>query len=235
MPLLEHLGELRNRLIWVIASVAIAGIGGWVMFDRVIELLLRPAAPYLDLTDGRLIFTGPLEAFTLRFKVAAYVGFGIAFPVVLFHAWRFVSPGLRSAERRYAIPFLLAGIVLFGFGVWFAYETLPQALRWLIGTPITGQNVRPFLSAKQYIDFGLLYHAAFGLSFEFPIVLMALTLLRIVSSRQLAKFRRHVVVGIAVFVAVITPTVDWVTMGSMTLILYVFFEACIWISRLLRR
>src|SRR5687767_9826918 len=91
MTLLEHLEELRGRLFWIFGAVAVAGIGGWFAFDRVVELLLRPARPYLqDLTKGDLVFTGPLEAFTLRFKIAIYIGAIIAFPVLLFHIWRFI-------------------------------------------------------------------------------------------------------------------------------------------------
>jgi sec-independent protein translocase protein TatC len=236
MTLLEHLEELRSRLIWIIASIAIAGVAGWFLFDRVVDVLLEPARPYLkDLTGGKLVFTGPLEAFTLRFKVAAYIGFAIAFPIVLFQVWRFVSPGLHRNERRYAIPFVGSGIVLFSAGGAFALYTLPQALRYLIGPAITGSSVTPLLSAKSYIDFGLLYVAAFGVAFEFPVALMFMTTIGVVSSRQMARYRRHVFMGIAVASAVLTPSVDWFTMTALTVALYVLYEACIWLSRLIRR
>jgi sec-independent protein translocase protein TatC len=236
MTLLEHLEELRRRLIWVLVCVAVAGIAGWFVFDRVVDVLLGPARPYLhDLTGGKLVFTGPLEAFTLRFKVAIYLGFGLAFPVVLFQVWRFVSPGLHKNERRYAVPFIASGIVLFAGGVFFAWFTLPQALKFLIGPAITGTDVRPLLGAKNYIDFALLYHVAFGIAFELPVLLMILALMRVVSSRQMAKHRRHVFMGIAVAAAVLTPSVDWFTMTALTTAMYVLFEACIWLARLLRR
>ncbi|MEX2394217.1 MAG: twin-arginine translocase subunit TatC [Actinomycetota bacterium] len=235
MPLLDHLEELRNRLVWIIGSVAIAGIAGWALFDRVVDILLDPARPALKLSAGRLIFTGPLEAFTLRFKVATYIGFAIASPVVLFQLWRFISPGLHKRERRYAIPFVAAGTILFAVGVGFAYFTMPQALKFLIGEPITGSNVTAALSAKQYIDFALLYHAAFGIAFELPVVLMLLTMTRVLSSKQLAKYRRHVFMGIAVAAAVLTPSVDWITMLVLTVAMYVLYESCIWLSRLFRR
>jgi sec-independent protein translocase protein TatC len=236
MSLLEHLEELRSRLIWIAAVVGIAGIAGWLVFDQVVEGLLKPARPYLkDLAGGKLIFTSPLEAFTLRVKVALYIGFAIAFPVVLFHVWRFVSPGLKRNERRYAVPFIGAGIVLFAAGVAFAIFTMPQALRYLIGPAITGESVRPLLSAKSYIDFGLLYLAAFGIAFEFPVILMLLTLIRVLNSRQMARYRRHVFMGIAVASALLTPSVDWFTMTTLTVALYVLYESCIWLTRLLRR
>jgi sec-independent protein translocase protein TatC len=236
MSLLEHLEELRRRLMWVILSVAIAAIGGWFVFDRVIDLLLDPARPYLqDLTKGDLVFSSPLEAFALRFKVAMYIGFLVAFPIVLTQLWRFVSPGLNKKERRYAVPFIGSGMVLFAGGVVFAYVTLPQALRFLIGPEITGTNVSPLLGAKAYIDFALLYHAIFGIAFELPVVLMGLALLRVVSSKQMAKYRRHVFIGIAVGSAVLTPSADWVTMLALTVAMYVLFEACIWLSRLFKR
>lgn len=236
MPLLEHLEELRSRLIWISVSVGLAGVVGWILFDRVVELLLRPARPYLtDLTHGKLIFTSPIEAFTLRFQVALYVGFAIAFPIVLFHVWRFVSPGLRRTERRYAIPFVASGLLLFAGGVVFAYVTLPQALRYLIGPAITGTSLEPLLSARSYVQFGLLYHAAFGLGFEFPVLLMGLSLIGVISSRQMRRYRRHVFFGIAVASAVLTPSVDWFTMTALTVALYLLYEACIWLSRALGR
>jgi sec-independent protein translocase protein TatC len=235
MTILEHLEELRKRLFWMIGAVTVAAVAGWFLFDRTVNLLLKPARPYLELTKGRLIFTGPLEAFTLHFKVAFVIGFCIALPIVLFHLWRFVSPGLHRNERRYAVPFIASGMVLFAGGVWFALVTLPQALRFLIGKSITGGVISPLLSAQAYIQFGLLYLVIFGLSFEFPVVLMLLTTTGVVSSRQMAKYRRHAFMGIAVVVAVATPTVDWFTMTVLTLALYVLYELSIWISRLMRR
>lgn len=236
MTILEHLDELRTRLIWIIGSVCVAAVVGWFMFDKIVEILLKPARPYLqDLSRGRLIFTGPLDAFTLRFKVAFVLGFCFALPIVLFQVWRFVAPGLRKKEKRYAVPFIAAGMVLFAVGAWFAIFTLPEALKFLIGPAITGDVIRPLLSAKDYVQFGLLYVVAFGLSFEFPVVLMLLTTTGVLSSRQMAKYRRHVLLGIAVGVAVLTPSVDWFTMSVMTVALYVLYEACIWVSRLVRR
>lgn len=236
MSLLQHLEELRARLIWIFVAVGIAGIAGWMLFDTVVSRLLEPARPYLkDLTHGKLIFTGPIDAFTLRLKVALYVGFAIAFPIVLFHVWRFVSPGLKRNERRYAFPFIASGVVLFVLGAAFALYTLPQALKYLIGPAITGNSVVPLLSARSYIEFGLLYLAAFGIGFEFPVILMFLTLIRAISTKQMAKYRRHVFMGIAVASAVLTPSVDWFTMTALTVVLYVMFEACIWIGRLLKR
>jgi sec-independent protein translocase protein TatC len=235
MTLLEHLEELRGRLIWVFGAVGVAGIAGWILFERVVERLVQPVRPLLtDLTGGSLIFTAPVEAFTIRLKVAVYVGFAIAFPVVLFHVWRFISPGLRGNEKRYAIPFMSAGIVLFGVGIFFALQTMPLALRFLIGPEVTGGAIEPLLSARQYLDFALLYMAVMGLAFELPVVLMALTLLGVMTSDQLARYRRHVFMAIAVMATVITPA-DPYSMIVLSAVLYVLYESCIWLSRLLRR
>lgn len=236
MALLDHLEELRRRLFWIVGSVAVAAIAGWFTFDRVVDLLLDPARPYLkDLAEGQLVFTGPLEAFTLRLKVALYVGFVLAFPIVLFQLWRFISPGLHKRERRYAVPFIASGVLLFSGGVYFAFLTLPQALRFLIGEEITGPNVSPLLGAKPYLDFALMYHLAFGIAFQLPVVLMGLTLLRVINSRQMGKYRRHVFIGIAVASAALTPSADWITMLGLTAAMYILYEACIWLSRLLKR
>ncbi len=236
MSIVEHLEELRSRLIWIFTAVGLAAIAGWIAFDWVVDKLLQPARPYLtDLTKGRLIFTSPIEAFTLRVKVAMYVGFGLAFPFVLFHIWRFVSPGLRRTERRYAIPFIASGFVLFLAGAWFAWFTLPQAFKYLISSHIAGKSLVPLLSGRAYIDFGLLYLAAFGLAFEFPVAIMFMSLIGAVHSKQMAKYRRHVFMGLAVASAVLTPSVDWFTMTALTVALYILYEACIWLTRLLRR
>lgn len=237
MSLLEHLEELRGRILWVAASVAVGAVAGWILFDLVVDALLRPARPFLEEgpAQGRLIFTGPLEAFTVRLKVSVYVGFGLALPIVLFHVWRFIAPGLRDVERRYAIPFVGSGIVLFGLGVAFAYLSMPQALRFLIGTEITGGDIQPLLAAQNYLNFALLYHVAFGIAFEFPVALMFLTLTGIISADQMARYRRHVFVGLSFFVALLTPSVDWYTMTIMTVVMYALYESTIWITRLVRR
>jgi sec-independent protein translocase protein TatC len=236
MSVLEHLDEFRYRLVWMVSSIAVAGVAGWIWFDSVVGLLMKPASPYLKgIARGKLIFTGPLEVFILRLKVAVFVGIGIALPLILFHFWRFVAPALKPRERRYAFPFAASGTILFGIGLVFAYVTLPQALQFLIGPAISGRYIDPLLSGKQYLDFMLLYMIGFGLSFEFPLVVMALSLARIVSSRQMARYRRHVFCGIALIVAVATPSVDFYSMTVLTLALYVMFESCIWLSRLLKR
>lgn len=237
MTILEHLGELRYRLVWIIVSVSLAAVAGWVSFDRVVDVLKAPACPYLKRspTGCNLIFTSPLEIFVLRLKVSVYIGFAIAFPMVLFHFWRFIAPGLHRREKRYAIPFVASGMVLFATGIFFAYVTLPQALQFLIGPAITGRSAVPLLAVKDFITFMLLYLLAFGLCFEFPLVLMFLSLARVVNSRQMARYRRHVVIVIAVVVAVATPSVDLYTMVVLTVAMYVLYEACIWLSRLLKR
>lgn len=236
MSILDHLEELRARLIWIFCAVGVSAIAGWIAFDRVVQTLLEPARPYLkDLTHGKLIFTSPIEAFTLRLKVAMYVGFAIAFPIVLFHVWRFISPGLHRNERRWSKWFIAFGWLLFLGGAFFAWYTLPQALHYLIGPSITGANVRPLLGAKAYIDFGLLYLAAFGLGFEFPLVVIFAAIIGAINSRQMAQYRRHVFMGLAVGSAVLTPSVDWFTMTALTVALYILYEICIWITKLILR
>lgn len=235
MSLLEHLGELRRRLLWVIASVGVAGIAGWFAFDPVVEALLRPACPYLaDPESCELVFISPLEVFTLRLRIAVYVGFVIAFPIVLFHVWRFIAPGLRSSERRYATPFIVAGTVLFCGGIAFALYTMPQALQFLIGEVIRGEQLSPMLTAREYMSFAIRYLLAFGIAFQLPVVLMILALARIISSRQMAKYRRHVLVGFTGAAALLTPP-DVYTLVLGSVVLYGLFEACIWLARLLRR
>jgi sec-independent protein translocase protein TatC len=126
-------------------------------------------------------------------------------------------------------------MLLFATGVAFAFFTMPQSLRFLIGPEITGADVQPLLGAKNYIDFALLYHAAFGIAFQFPVLLMSLALLRVITSRQMGRYRRQVFMGIALASALLTPSVDWITMIALTVAMYVLYESCIWLSRLLKR
>ncbi|HVL81659.1 MAG TPA: twin-arginine translocase subunit TatC [Actinomycetota bacterium] len=232
MTVLEHLAELRTRLMYIFGALTIGAIPGWFAYRDALRILLEPAEPYLP--EGQLIVTSPVDAFSLRLKIALYIGFALAFPFVLFHVWRFIAPGLRAQEKRYVIPFVISGMLLFSVGIWVAFYTLPQAMAFLIGPRITGPQVVPLLAARQYIDFMLRYLVVFGLTFQFPIVLMFLTISRAVSSKQLARYRRHVVLVIAVVGAVATPP-DPVSMMILSGALYALFESCIWLSRLLRR
>ncbi|MCA1691491.1 MAG: twin-arginine translocase subunit TatC, partial [Actinobacteria bacterium] len=131
MSLFEHLAELRRRIIVCVIAIVLGGIVAFLLYSRILDFLI---APYTDIT-GRttLIITDPLEGFTTRLKIAGFGGLALASPVVLWELWRFVTPGLHKKEKRYAIPFIAASLLLFALGAAVAMYTFPQALRFLIG------------------------------------------------------------------------------------------------------
>ena len=207
MTLVDHLSELRYRLIVTISAIAVGAIFGWFLFDRVIDLLLNPYCDYwrtvplrLRATpDCALFFSGALEPLLIKFKLVAFLGLFLALPVVLYQLWAFIVPGLTRRERKMAIPFVVSSVLLFALGALVAYWTLPKALNFLLG--FAGQGFAPLLTGDRYLTFVMLVALSFGLAFEFPIVLIFLLLAGAVTTRQLRDWRRGAILGIAVFAA----------------------------------
>jgi sec-independent protein translocase protein TatC len=242
MTLIEHLSELRNRLFITIGAVALGAVAGWFLYAPVFRFLRQPFCdfmvdhPQLAINPDdpcRLVYSTPTEPFLLKIKVVLFLGLAVALPVVLYELWRFVTPGLTQRERRYAIPFVVSSVFLFILGAAFAFWTLPRALNFLLGFAGTEGFVAA-LSIDKYIGFTMLVMLAFGLSFEFPVVLISLCVVGVLSSRQLAHWRHYAILFIAVAAAVITPSQDFVTMTAMMIPLIIFYELSIWISRALK-
>ena len=237
MSVVDHLRELRDRLIWSILAIAIGAIIAFIFFAPIIHLMV---GPYRDATISKafpngkaLIFTSPLEAFMTRIKVAAYGGLVLASPVVFFHLWRFITPGLNPKEKRYAIPFTVSSVILFAGGSLVAVITFPKALQFLLG--VGGSDLDPLLSAGSYLTLVFLMILAFGVSFEFPIVMMFLLLARVVTTQTLRRTRKYTFLGIVIFAAVITPSQDPISLFAMAIPMYLLFEITILIGRILKR
>jgi len=235
MPLLHHLAELRDRILRSVAAVAVGAVACWFLYPAIFDVLLDP---YCDLQgtsvdDCRLLQTEPLEAFSIRLKIAGYGGAALAMPVLLWQVWRFVTPGLHSNEKRWAYPFVASALVLFCLGAGLAFYTLAPALEFLVdvGGPGLQQQFRP----APYFELITYMMLAFGVGFEFPIVLVFLQLAGLLSADSLRRARRFAVVGIVALVAVITPSGDPYTLGILSIPMYVFYEASIVIGSLLTR
>src|SRR5215211_2847412 len=181
MTMVEHLEELRRRVFICLIAIVVGAIAGWFLYGPVFRILLHPyTAACLDLPrtqrppgidSCRHVFLhGVLGPFLIRLKIALYGGFVFALPVVLFQLWRFITPGLTQKERRLTVPFIASSIVLFALGGFFAFFTLPRGLQFLLG--FGGENLVVLPEAAKYISFVLLLTLAFGLSFEFPLVLI---------------------------------------------------------------
>lgn len=241
MTLVDHLSELRHRLIVSIAAICVGGVFGWFLFDSVIDLLLNPYCDYWQTVppaqratrDCALFFSGALEPILIKLKLVLFLGLFLALPVVLYQLWAFIVPGLTRRERKMAIPFVVSSVLLFVLGALVAYWTLPKALNFLLG--FAGQEFAPLLTGDRYLTFVMLVALSFGLAFEFPIVLLFLLLAGAVTTRQLRDWRRGAILFIAVFAAIITPSSDPYTMLAMTIPMVLFYEAAIIIGRLMKR
>jgi sec-independent protein translocase protein TatC len=231
MPLVEHLSELRRRLIISVLALMAGAVVGFILFDPILRVLLRP---YTEATGNtEFVFFDPLEAFGTRLKVAAWSGAFLASPVVLWQLWRFITPGLHKNEKRFAIPFILASILLFALGAGVALYTFETALRFLVG--MGGESLTPLFSASKFLSFMILMMVAFGIAFEFPVLLVFLQLAGVVTSKRLRSWRRPALVVIVALAAVITPSQDPYSLFAMVMPMYLFYEGAILVGRLLKK
>ncbi|MBV9411578.1 MAG: twin-arginine translocase subunit TatC [Acidimicrobiia bacterium] len=231
MTLVEHLTELRRRLI--ISAIAVA-VGAGVAFMLYSPILAFLSGPYHSITHGqKLIVTDPLEAFATRLKIAAWAGLFFASPVVLWQLWRFITPGLHPKEKKYAIPFIIASVLLFLMGAAVALLTLKPALQFL--QSVGGQELATYYRASPYLSLVMLMIVAFGVAFEFPILLVFLELAGVLPSKKLRKWRRPAIVIIVTVAAVITPSQDPYSLFAMAMPMCLFHEASVLVGRLLKK
>lgn len=228
MTIWEHIGELRSRLMRVLIAVGIGAVLGWILFPYVLEFLLQPF--YELVPDGTLIATSPLQPFATRLKVSGYLAIVFAMPVILWQVWRFVTPGLYPQEKKYAIPFTASALVLFLAGASLAYVTLNPALEFLIN--IGGQDIEPFYTPDAYIMLIVWMMIAFGVGFEFPVLLVALQLIGVLTPRQLLGWWRMATVVIVLAAAVITPSGDPISMLALAIPMFFLYFIAIGIGAL---
>jgi sec-independent protein translocase protein TatC len=237
MTLVEHLTELRKRLIICVAAVGVGMIIGFIAYEWIFNFLINPykdiATSENSVGGGRLLQTDPLEGFGVRLKTSGYTGIALAMPVLLWQTWRFVTPGLYPNERRYAVPFVVSALVLFVLGAGLAYYTLPQALDFLVG--IAGDGFITAFSAGKYFQLITYMMLAFGIGFEFPIVLVFLQLAGVIDAAALRRARRFAIVGICILVAVITPSGDPYSMLMLSVPMVIFYEIAILIGSFLAK
>ena len=225
-PLLDHLIELRGRLVRCVLALAVA-FGVCLFFaESILGFLIVPLENAFPPGEGQLIFTKLYEVFFVELKVALFAGFFISFPVIANQLWAFVAPGLYAKEKRAFLPFLLATPVLFTAGGALAYYVvMPTAFEWFLGFEgkAGGLAIEALPSAGDYLSLVMQFILAFGISFLLPILLLLLNRAGIVSRSQLAGARRYVIVGIVAVAAIITPPDP----GSQLLLafpLFVLFE-----------
>jgi len=233
MPMLDHLAELRNRIIISIAAVAVGGVIAFVFSNQIISFLITFYRDALNNQHAKLVNLSPVDGFVIRLKVATYGGIVLALPIWLYELWRFVTPALDPREKRYAIPFVASALVLFALGAFVAFLTLEPALKFLI--QVGGPSQQAAYTSEKYLSLIALMIVAFGLSFEFPIVLVFLLIAHVITTAQLRHARRWAAVGIVTFAAVITPSQDPYSLFFMAAPMYLFYEGSIIIGRILKR
>ncbi|ROT93916.1 twin-arginine translocase subunit TatC [Altererythrobacter sp. FM1] len=207
-PLLDHLVELRTRLLRSIAALLVAFAICFYFADDIFGFLVRPLTEAFPAGQGRLVYTKLYEAFFTEIKVALFAAFFLAFPIIANQMWAFVAPGLYAKEKKAFLPFLIATPILFTMGASLAYfVVMPMAFRWFLGFQgMSGGLKQEALPAMgDYLSLVMQFIFAFGASFLLPVLLMLLNRAGIVTRQQLSKARRYVIVGIAIVAAVITP------------------------------
>lgn len=233
MPFLDHLEELRSRLIWSLVSLVALSIGGFFIVTGldVIGILERPFHYVLPGQD--LLFTSPTTPVIVTFKLAFVVGLILALPILAWHSWRFFEPALHEHERRFVIPAIGLGFVLFLAGIAMAYFfVLPLGLKFLLG--FQAESLSPIITVDEYLRFATRLILAFGIVFEMPVVLVLLSMLGIVTSAGLRKYQRHAIVALAVASALLTPA-DPGTMLLLLAPMLLLYELSIFLVRMVGR
>ena len=237
MTIVEHLDELRTRLLISLGAFLALSIVAFMFYNPIFDVIIDPLcslpADKLGPQGCKLNQFTPMEGFQVRLKLTAMVGAILSSPVWLYQLWAFIVPGLTRKEKRYAIPFVATSVTLFLVGATFAYLLLPTGLRVLIG--LGGENLIPTLRADSYVNFVGLMLIAFGVTFELPLVLLFLGLAGVIDASFLRSHRKGAIVGIAALAAVVTPSQDPYTMLAMAIPLYLLYELTILLLRFLTR
>jgi sec-independent protein translocase protein TatC len=232
-PLLDHLIELRGRLVRCVVALALA-FGVCLYFAKpIFALLVQPLADAFPEGEGQLIFTKLYEAFFVEIKVALFAAFLVSFPVIANQLWAFIAPGLYKREKKAFLPFLLATPVLFAAGASLAYfVVMPTAFVWLLSFEgeTAGIEQVALPSMDSYLDMVMHFILAFGISFLLPVLLLLLNRAGIVTREQLTGARRYVIVGIFIIAAIATPP-DVVSQLILAIPLMILFEGSLLLMR----
>jgi sec-independent protein translocase protein TatC len=233
MSVLDHLRELRRRLVAIVLIVAAGALIGWIFYPQILDILkhpycqLPPSRRYSSNASGdcTLIFTQPLAGFTTRLKVAVIAGAVITSPLWLYQIWAFITPGLRRNERKYTLIFVAISSVLFAAGVGLAYVVLSKGLQVLIGS--AGPGTSALLDVSNYLSFVVLMLVVFGVAFELPLIVVMANLAGALPATWLRKSQRVAIFLIFLFAAIATPSTDPFTMCAMAIPMCLLYEGAV--------
>src|SRR5213594_3621259 len=230
MPFMEHLGELRVRimrsLFWLLGGLLVA----FPFSERIVDWLARPVTKL----GYKLVFTAPAEAFWVQMKVAMIVGLFIGSPGILWQVWAFIVPGLHPHEKKYAAPFVIIGSLMFIAGGAFSlFVVTPYAIAFLLS--YARETLQPMITVENHVDFLLKFTLAFGAVFELPLVITLLARMGVVTAKQLSKNRKYAILGAFIAGAILTPTPDAFNQTLMAGPLILLYEVGIVCARIFGR
>jgi sec-independent protein translocase protein TatC len=237
MPLMDHLRELRNRVVKAALALVAGMTAGFIFFGQAWHVIERPLCSAMirghsgcrTLGVNQLVLNGPLDAFYLRVKLALIVGVILSSPIWLYQTWAFVTPGLHAREKRWSCLFLGAAIPLFGTGIALCYLSLGRSMHYLLG--LTPGGVQNLIQVDQYLSFVMAMMLAFGLAFEVPLLLVMLNLAGVLTHERFRKWRRVLIFGVFLIAGMANPSPDPVTMlifGGSCAVLVEAAELIVW-------
>lgn len=224
--IIEHLEELRNRILFSLLLVLISACLAYSFTTQVMGFITR--------SIGKLYFMSPTEAFWVQVKLAFFIGSYCASPFIFYQVWKFVELGLKRDEKRFILPLTISSFLLFTIGAAFCYFlVVPVAIKFLLS--YGSLTLVPLISVSKYLSFIAALVFAFGITFQLPLVLMFLARVGIVTSYTLRKFRRFAILGSFIIGAALTPTPDMVNQTLLALPIIVLYELSIWLVRIFER
>ena len=227
MPFLEHLGELRTRIVRSLIALMIGTVIALIWSERVVDWLARPVTQL----GYELVFTAPAEAFWVQMKVGLILGLFISSPAILWQVWSFIAPGLHEHEKKYAAPFVVLGSLMFCLGGFFSLRVVtPSAIGFLLGYARPG--LKPMITIENHIDFLLKFTLAFGAVFELPLAITLLSRMGVVTAKMLSRNRKYAILGAFIAGAILTPTPDAFNQTLMAGPIIILYEVGIICARL---